>query len=77
VQAEWGYVPGFVKTRTEANIFRAKYTTLNFKSENLFLKEDGKRRCGLMPPKTGVAWFINRVSWNHAMFQNSVKRDRS
>ncbi|QXV66823.1 SOS response-associated peptidase family protein [Mucilaginibacter sp. 21P] len=42
-QAEWGYVPGFVKTRTEANIFRAKYTTLNFRSENLFLKEDGKR----------------------------------
>ncbi len=42
VQAEWGYVPGFVKTRSEANIFRAKYTTLNFKSENLFLKEDGK-----------------------------------
>ncbi|NCD67995.1 SOS response-associated peptidase [Mucilaginibacter agri] len=43
VQAEWGYVPGFVKTRSEANIFRAKYTTLNFKSENLFVKEDGKR----------------------------------
>lgn len=43
VQAEWGYVPGFVKTRTEANIFRAKYTTLNFKSENLFTKEDGKK----------------------------------
>ncbi|WP_345952937.1 SOS response-associated peptidase family protein [Mucilaginibacter sp. PAMB04168] len=43
VQAEWGYVPGFVKTRTEANIFRAKYTTLNFKSENLFVKEDGNR----------------------------------
>src|SRR6201996_1818725 len=43
VQAEWGYVPGFVKTSTEANIFRAKYTTLNFKSENLFVKEDGKR----------------------------------
>jgi len=43
VQAEWGYVPGFVKTRGEANIFRAKYTTLNFKSENLFLKEDGKK----------------------------------
>jgi len=43
VQAEWGYVPGFVKTRAEANIFRAKYTTLNFKAENLFLKEDGKR----------------------------------
>src|ERR1700744_6426423 len=43
VQAEWGSVPGFVKTRTEANIFRAKYTTLNFKSENLFLKEDGKK----------------------------------
>ncbi|MBS7565506.1 SOS response-associated peptidase family protein [Mucilaginibacter sp. Bleaf8] len=43
VQAEWGYVPGFVKTRTEANIFRAKYTTLNFKSENLFVKENGER----------------------------------
>lgn len=43
VQAEWGYVPGFIKTRAEANIFRAKYTTLNFKSENLFNKEDGKR----------------------------------
>jgi putative SOS response-associated peptidase YedK len=42
VQAEWGYVPGFVKTRAEANIFRGKYTTLNFKSENLFVKEDGK-----------------------------------
>lgn len=41
VQAEWGYVPGFIKTRAEANIFRAKYTTLNFKSENLFVKEDG------------------------------------
>lgn len=43
VQAEWGYVPGFIKTRAEANIFRTKYTTLNFKSENLFVKEDGKR----------------------------------
>jgi putative SOS response-associated peptidase YedK len=43
IQAEWGYVPGFIKTRAEANIFRAKYTTLNFKSENLFTKEDGKR----------------------------------
>lgn len=43
VQAEWGYVPGFVKTRTEANLFRAKYTTLNFKSENLFVKENGER----------------------------------
>ena len=42
VQAEWGYVPGYIKTRSEANIFRAKYTTLNFKSENLFVKEDGK-----------------------------------
>jgi putative SOS response-associated peptidase YedK len=43
VQAEWGYVPGYIKTRAEANIFRAKYTTLNFKAENLFVKEDGKR----------------------------------
>jgi len=43
IQAEWGYIPGYMKTRAEANIFRAKYTTLNFKSENLFVKEDGKR----------------------------------
>ncbi|NNU33687.1 hypothetical protein HK413_05165 [Mucilaginibacter sp. S1162] len=43
VQAEWGYVPGYIKTRAEANIFRAKYTTLNFKAENLFVREDGKR----------------------------------
>ncbi|WP_342647361.1 SOS response-associated peptidase family protein [Mucilaginibacter sp. CSA2-8R] len=43
VQAEWGYVPGYIKTRAEANIFRAKYTTLNFRSENLYTKEDGKR----------------------------------
>jgi putative SOS response-associated peptidase YedK len=43
IQAEWGYVPGFLKTREEANIFRRKYTTLNFKSENLFVKEDGTR----------------------------------
>lgn len=42
-QAEWGYVPGYIKTRAEANIFRAKYTTLNFKAENLFVKEDGKK----------------------------------
>lgn len=42
-QAEWGYVPGFLKTREEANIFRRQYTTLNFKAENLFVKEDGKR----------------------------------
>ncbi|MCQ6957060.1 SOS response-associated peptidase family protein [Mucilaginibacter aquariorum] len=42
VQAEWGYVPGFIKTREEANIFRRKYTTLNFKAENLFTKDDGK-----------------------------------
>lgn len=43
VEAEWGYVPGYIKTRSEANIFRSKYTTLNFKAENLFIKEDGKR----------------------------------
>ena len=42
-QAEWGYVPGHVKTRVEANIFRRKYTTLNFRAENLFVREDGKR----------------------------------
>jgi len=43
VQAEWGYVPGYIKTREEANIFRRQYTTLNFKAENLFVREDGKR----------------------------------
>lgn len=43
VQAEWGYVPGYVKTRADANMLRRQYTTLNFKAENLFVKEDGKR----------------------------------
>ena len=36
-------MPGILKTREEANQFRRLYTTLNFKSENLFVREDGKR----------------------------------
>src|ERR1700761_229232 len=43
IQAEWGYVPGFLKTRKEANDFRLRYTTLNFMAENLFIKDDGTR----------------------------------
>lgn len=43
VEAEWGYVPGYIKTRAEATLFRRRYTTLNFKAENLFVKEDGSR----------------------------------
>lgn len=43
VQAEWGYIPGYMKTRAEAAIFRKQYTTLNFKSENLFINDKGKR----------------------------------
>jgi len=42
-QAEWGYVPGYLKTREEATKFRRMYTTLNFKGENLFTKDDGKK----------------------------------
>ena len=42
-QAEWGYVPGHVKTREEANLFRKQYTTLNFKAENLLINEKGHR----------------------------------
>lgn len=41
-QAEWGYIPGSAKDRAKAKLFRLKYTTLNFKGENLFKKEDGK-----------------------------------
>lgn len=42
-QAEWGYVPGFIQTRAEANLFRRQYTTLNFKAESLFINDKGKR----------------------------------
>ena len=42
-QAEWGYVPGYIKSREEATKFRRMYTTLNFKGENLFTKDDGKK----------------------------------
>ena len=43
VQAEWGYVAGDVKTREEAKQFRLRYATLNFRGENLFVREDGKK----------------------------------
>lgn len=41
-QAEWGYIPGSAKDRADAKLFRLKYTTLNFKGENLFKRDDGK-----------------------------------
>lgn len=41
VQAQWGYVPGKM-TEIEAVDFRRKFTTLNFKGENLFKNESGK-----------------------------------
>ncbi len=43
VQMEWGYVPGYITNREEANKFRRMYTTLNFKGENLFTNEQGKK----------------------------------
>lgn len=43
IQAEWGYIPNHIKTREEANKFRRIYTTLNFKGENLFTRDDGKK----------------------------------
>jgi putative SOS response-associated peptidase YedK len=43
VQMEWGYVPGYITNRDEANKFRRMYTTLNFKGENLFSNEQGKK----------------------------------
>src|SRR5215217_285302 len=42
-QAEWGYVPEYIKSREEATKFRRMYTTLNFKGENLFTRDDGKK----------------------------------
>jgi putative SOS response-associated peptidase YedK len=42
VKAQWGYVPG-VMSEAEANAFRRKLTTLNFKGENLWVSEHGGR----------------------------------
>lgn len=42
-QAEWGFIPGYAKDREEAKKFRGMYTTLNFKAENLFKNEAGKK----------------------------------
>ena len=42
-QAEWGFIPGYAKDREEAKKFRLMYTTLNFKGENLFVNEKGKK----------------------------------
>lgn len=42
-QAEWGYIPPYARDREEAKKFRGMYTTLNFKAENLFVNESGKK----------------------------------
>lgn len=42
-QAEWGFIPGYAKDRADAKKFRGIYTTLNFKAENLFVNESGKK----------------------------------
>jgi putative SOS response-associated peptidase YedK len=39
----WGYLPGAIKTHEAAQAFVRSYTTMNFKSENMFLNDKGQR----------------------------------
>lgn len=41
VQGFWGYIP-YTMTHENAQIYLRKYTTMNFKSENMFLNEKGE-----------------------------------
>src|ERR1700744_1208996 len=43
VQAQWGYVPASTKSREEALAFLRRYLTMNFKGENLFTNDEGRR----------------------------------
>lgn len=43
VQAEWGYIADYIPDRAEAEKFRRMYTTLNFKAENMFISEKGRK----------------------------------
>jgi len=74
VQMEWGMIAPFIPNRQEAEIFKRKFTTLNAKSENLFLNEAGrksmwadaakKRRCLIL--STGF------FEWRH-IYRNHAK----
>jgi putative SOS response-associated peptidase YedK len=41
VQAQWGYMPYGIKSHEDAQLFLRKYTTMNFKSENMLLNDKG------------------------------------
>jgi putative SOS response-associated peptidase YedK len=43
VQAQWGYMPYSIKSHEEAQKFLRIYTTMNFKSENMFLNDKGDK----------------------------------
>lgn len=43
VQAQWGYVPASTKSREEALQFLRRYLTMNFKGENIFTNDEGRR----------------------------------
>ncbi|MBS1532764.1 MAG: SOS response-associated peptidase family protein [Bacteroidetes bacterium] len=43
IQAQWGYVPASVKSRDEALAFLRRYLTMNFKGENIFTNDEGRR----------------------------------
>lgn len=74
VQMEWGIIAPFIPNRQEANIFKRKFTTLNAKTENLFVNEAGrksmwadavkKRRCLVL--STGF------FEWRH-IYRNHAK----
>ena len=43
VQGQWGYMPYSIKSHEEAQKFLRFYTTMNFKSENMFLNDKGEK----------------------------------
>lgn len=43
VQAQWGYMPYGIKSHEDAQLFLRKYTTMNFKSENMLYNDKGDK----------------------------------
>jgi len=43
VQGQWGYMPYGIKSHEEAQDFLRRYTTMNFKSENMLLNDKGEK----------------------------------
>lgn len=41
VQGQWGYMPQNIASSEQAQLFLRKYMTMNFRSENMFVNEEG------------------------------------